>query len=440
MARIVSVKVQKTLSFELGKDRFVDEIGAGPATFVVEKVYKGNLRVNGEIVAGTAPNSACGWSFLDKWVGQRFLLYLIGDGSDDSWDASTCGRTTAVEYATEDLLYLDNMEKLRGKTRVSGDYRGGSVATLENIANRTIRLTGETGTYETKTDANGVYEIYDLPPGKYVLEPEIPNGWKIARHSVLNPEFGPVTKLKFILDANKHVTMDLAFDPSNIVEGNVVGPDGNPMRSVCVSLQKPDQVQKDIHSDCTNSSGEFRIHLVPAGVYVAVLNPDGKLSPEEPFPTTFYPSVTQREKAALITIGNGETVKGINFVVTKLVDMVTVSGILLFSDGKPAAEELVTFAPLNQDAYDRDHSVRTDSEGRFTVQILKGFKGEIFGEFEASLGEYAKCPKLDALIKESVNEDEDYAEIKSPAIKVDAERNTDNLLLQFPFPKCKKKE
>lgn len=29
-------------------------------------------------------------------------------------------------------------------------------------------------TYETKTDENGVFEIYDLPPGKYFIEPEMP--------------------------------------------------------------------------------------------------------------------------------------------------------------------------------------------------------------------------------------------------------------------------
>ena len=33
-------------------------------------------------------------------------------------------------------------------------------------------------TYETKTDEDGIFEIYDLPPGKYFVEPETPGLYK----------------------------------------------------------------------------------------------------------------------------------------------------------------------------------------------------------------------------------------------------------------------
>ena len=106
-------------------------------------------------------------------------MYLIReDEAGTHWRASMCGRSRGLNHATEDLLYLDNMEKVRGKTRVSGNY-GGWNTPLKGVANRTIRITGDKKTYETKTNANGVFEIYDLPPGKYVLEPEIPNGWSL---------------------------------------------------------------------------------------------------------------------------------------------------------------------------------------------------------------------------------------------------------------------
>ena len=125
------------------------------------------------------------------------------------------------------------------------------------------------------------------------------------------------------------------FVPKNAVEGSVVGPDGNPIDGVCIHLLKPDKPDGDSDFACTNINGNFSIRSVPAGTYVAVLNPDGKLSPDEPFPRIFYPNVKQREKAALITIGNGEIVKEINFVISSLAETVTVSGVLCFRMASP---------------------------------------------------------------------------------------------------------
>lgn len=416
IARLISVEPTKSGPGGQEKEAEENEVDRfGPATVLVEKVYKGNLRVNREILTGFFPDVGCGFSFHEKWVGQQFLLYLDRDDkADNHWFASVCGRSRGLERASEDLLYLDNVEKLRGKTRVSGDYGGAWGRPLEGVANRTIRITGDTKTYETKTDSNGVFEIYDLPPGKYVLEPEIPNGWELARYSPLSNQDGtPDNLFPFTLEAKKHVTLELTFVPNNRVEGRVVGPDGNPIEHVCVYLLKPEKPEGDHVSACTNVNGNFSIRSLPSGTYVAVLNPDGKLSPNEPFPRIFYPNGTQREKAALITVGNGESVKEINFGITSLAETVIVSGVLLYSDGEPAAKKLVTFLPLNKDDFYGNHSRYTDNEGRFTLKILKGLQGEIFGDVD---------------------------DIKSPAIKVDPQHDIEDLVLRFTFPQSKRKE
>ena len=407
---------------------------SGIATFLIEKVYKGKLRVNQEFKAGAAPNAACFWSFYGSYVNRQFLLYMFAvDETGDGWWASTCDRTRGIEYATEDLLYLDNMEKLRGKTRVSGSYRAWLGQQLDDVANKRIRIIGEKETFETKTDSKGVFEIYDLPAGEYSLEPEVPKGWAIMDSS----KMASTKSLQFTIDAKKHTTVNVELAPTNAVEGTVVGPDGNPMHGVCAHLQKPDQVGDDTRFDCTDKEGHFRIGLIPAGSYLVVLNPDGKPSSDELYPRLFYPSVTQRERAALITVANGETVKGINFVISSLAETVTVSGVLLFFDGKPAAEELVTFAPPNSKDDKEAEVETTDTEGRFTLKIVKGLKGEIRGDFQANVGEYLKCPKLDALIKATGRE---FAEVHSPPIKIEADQDIENVVLRFTFPRCKRKE
>lgn len=136
-------------------------------------------------------------------------------------------------------------------------------------------------------------------------------------------------------------------------------------------------------------------------------------------------------------VTNGENVTGIDFVITSLAETVTVTGILLFSDGKPVAEELVTFAPPNSRGAMEEEVDTTDAQGRFTLKIVKGLKVEIRGDFQAAIGEYYKCPKLDALIKASGR---DFAEVHSPSIRIEAEKDIENLVLRFTFPKCKRIE
>lgn len=372
------------------------------------------------------------------YVNHQFLLYMYAVGeTGDKWSASICDRTRGVEYATEDLLYLDNMETLRGKTRVSGSYYGWVDHSLDDVANKTVRITGEKETYQTKTDSKGVFEIYDLPPGKYSLEPEVPKGWEIVHISEASGTVTSTKSLKFTLEAKKHTAVNVALAPANRVEGKVVGPDGNVLNGVCVYLQKPDEVEKDAGFNCTDHAGHFRIDKIPAGTYVAVINPDGKPRSDELYSRLFYPSVTQRERAALITIANGETVTGINFVITGFAETITVTGVLLFSDGKPAADELVTFAPPNSSGAIDEEVETTDAQGRFTLKVVKGRKGEIRGDFQASIGEYDKCPKLDALIKAT---GENFAELHSPPVKIDGEQDVENIVLRFTFPKCKRKE
>jgi hypothetical protein len=50
------------------------------------------------------------------------------------------------------------------------------------------------------------------------------------------------------------------------------------------------------------------------------------------------------------------------------------------------------------------------------ISSSEGAKGEILGTRFAFVGDFEKCPKLDALIKAS---GEETAEIKTPALKVD---------------------
>ena len=122
---------------------------------------------------------------------------------------------------------------------------------------------------------------------------------------------------------------------------------------------------------------------------------------------------------------------------------ITVEGVLLFSDGKPVAGESVAFvaagkksAGNDEDIEDpNDASVTTDSKGRFSIKILQGTNGSLFGWMYSYVGKFENCPKLDRLIKQAGSE---MPDIKTSPVEIRATTNLYGVELKFPFPACKK--
>ena len=162
--------------------------GVRSTTMVVEKVFKGNLKVGEQIAFAQGSGGNCVNTFGERAVGEQFLFYLTRPEKlskdffawkDPSlWIDSVCDRSTHIEGAASDLLYLENMSKVKGKTRISGSLDARQDPGID-FAGNTVKIIGAKKTYKTKTNKNGVFEIYDLPPGKYSVEPDIPVGWKI---------------------------------------------------------------------------------------------------------------------------------------------------------------------------------------------------------------------------------------------------------------------
>lgn len=173
-----TVVIVKATSIEKA-DKTYGYKGIRSATTVVEKVFKGNIKVDDEMVFAQGGGSDCIWTFDESSIGQEYLFYLKSSGKDEKvWIVGTCGRSHNLKYAADDLLYLNNLKKVRGKSRISGtvEFEKDTDLSVEGIK---IRVVGTKKTYEVKTDENGVYEIYDLPAGKYFIEPSTPKGWKI---------------------------------------------------------------------------------------------------------------------------------------------------------------------------------------------------------------------------------------------------------------------
>jgi hypothetical protein len=425
--------------------------GVMSTTMRVERVYKGRLKAGDEMTFAQGGGADCVWTFDEKSVGERYLFYLKSlPGLKRLWVASTCGRSNAFDYATDDLLYLDKLDKVRGKTRVSGrvDFDNDDAM---SVAGRTLRIMGGGETREVKTDAHGVYEIYDLPPGTYYVEPELPGGWKLdvfwlmyspsvaggAGRTERPDRNAPPKRIPILLQPGRHASLDVHFEIDDAVAGRVFDPGGRPLDDVCVHAVPPDPNEKSgYHADCTTGGGKFQITELPPGNYILVINSTGGVSSTEPFKTFYYPNVTERERAGVFHVGAGDHLKGFDIYAPYAEATVTIEGVLLYSDGKPVADESVEFkAEKSPEGVDGDAHANTDARGRFRLKVLKGLRGEVNGEMMVYSGEFENCPKLEALIRKS---GEHMPEMRTPALKFQADADTFDVELKFPFPWCKK--
>jgi hypothetical protein len=187
-------------AFDLADNVFVVEIkgienskpsseyprGIKRAKATIEKVFKGKLQAKAEISFDEGTGSDCLWdAFDEKLTGRKLLVYdesVSRPNVSGRYGIDGCGRSGDIEKRAVDFLYLENLDRARGRTRVYGNVY--FTCGKEPVADRKVRIIGASETYVATTGINGIYELYDLKPGEYFLEPEIPKNWKINQNSI----------------------------------------------------------------------------------------------------------------------------------------------------------------------------------------------------------------------------------------------------------------
>ena len=172
---------------------------AGITLATVEKTYKGGMKPGDRIEFHVQDN--CSNSFSN---GGAVLLYLnTPQSGPPRYAASVCGRSDYFGSAVEDILYLDNLSSVKGKTRISGSLKRTEDGLKLGELKVFIRQGGKT--WETTADSNGEYEIYDLPTGEYEIKPELPKGWTINMPGNA-PTADPGRSLTAVLSEGRHTS------------------------------------------------------------------------------------------------------------------------------------------------------------------------------------------------------------------------------------------
>lgn len=443
-ARIVSVEKIREKSDEYDIEYIKSTV------VVVEKVYKGNVKVGDELTFGQGGGADCIWTFDERWIGEKILFYLGAPSKgrpffDEKPDerlmyyAVTCDRSNSYNDAFDDLAYLENIEKVKGKTRLSGTFESWT-KDKPSFANLKVKIIGEKKIYQSKTDEHGFFELYDLPAGEYIIEPQIPKGWKLNNYSAqYSPTIRDFDKIKnqitVVLENKKHTSLELQFEIDNAIRGKIISPVGKPMKDVCITAVSTELDAEEYRgrSDCTDSNGNYSIESISTGSYFLVINANGKIDDEQPFGKLFYPGVSEQKDAAVFTIDAGKFLNGINLRIPSTIELINISGVFSYADGTPVIEEWIKFTPSKTDVY-KEITAKTDNQGRFTMKIPKGAEGKLSGEFYTNY-EYdddaEECPNLKKVIETT---GKTSMTVKSNEVEIQGNESLSDVKVMISFP------
>jgi hypothetical protein len=430
------------------KDEAGELVGDGQLARVnVEQVFK-NMKQT-EVVFRTE-NSTCDAVYKE---GQRWLFYAYYDKKARVWLTHSCDRSTLVEGAADDLLYLQGLPASAQTTRLTvtlkhyEDEPEQGFKRIENLNGVKVRVIGAAKTYEVYTNAEGLAVAEGIPPGSYAVEPDVPKGLKlrfpIYFGSVEYPPDKPSDKQpdnrapKLVLEAKDCASVSFIYSADTSISGRLLGTDGRPLPNVCLALMPADRVVRDNWNfDCTDAQGRYELTEIPPGQYVIVINDDDKISSYAPFHRAFYPGVFERERAGVLTLIQGSNLKDLDIYIPAQEPTRVIQGVLLYSDGKPAAKVHVKFkADSVRDGYDGETGTDTDERGRFSLTVLQGLKGVLYGSMYTYSGEFQNCPQLEKILK-TMNDR--VPELQTKPVRVEVNTDMQEIRLTFPFPYCVK--
>ena len=187
--------------------------------------------------------------------------------------------------------------------------------------------------YRATTDQNGNYKITNLPAGTYFVRP-------LAPSFTLEDEF--TSNIIVINESEAVEDINFALVPAGVITGKISDADGRPLIEEPVTIFPSDtaSVEGGVYDGDlrTDDRGIYRAFGLRPGKYFVSVGRNESL-PGESRPSyrqTFYPSVTEFQKATVLEVTEGSETKNVDIVVGRVVSTFKVSGRVIDAEtGKP---------------------------------------------------------------------------------------------------------
>ncbi|MDQ3635563.1 MAG: hypothetical protein M3405_13795 [Acidobacteriota bacterium] len=183
-----SVIVAKVKSFESAKVPLEMSLAEGEKSDVIEDgqevlleietTFKGKKH---KLLKILQPNSGCDWTFTYSHLEKKYLFYLNYNKKHKRYSIIPCGRNNPINRASNDLSWLNGLPESLKRTRLSGLIQvNDDTDTFPTFPDFEVDIKGKNKTYSVISDKNGLYKVWDLPIGKYIVLPKLPNLYQLA--------------------------------------------------------------------------------------------------------------------------------------------------------------------------------------------------------------------------------------------------------------------
>ena len=416
----------------------------------VEEVFKGKIEHEIEIRSQVA---SCGLFYR---LPEQWLFYVFYDKENSTWSiAGMCGRSRQIEYAAGDLPYLRRLPDSARQTRISGliellksDLEKGTISTA--LSGVKVKIIGERRTAEAYTDSKGIYEIYGLPPGEYLIKTEVRLGMT-GNLQAGNADDSQEESARVVLTEKSCAEGNFTFhlDAATSIAGKVLGPDGHPLPNALIGLH-PKGTQSWLPREVvrlqpkgmralqswqfvhTNNQGDYRLENIPPGEYLIVVNGNADISSYLAFARVYYPGVLKEEDAGIVTVTRGERLENYDISIPSYTTSYKIQGKLLYADRSPVVKGYVRFkADSVEEGTAGEAHTQTDAQGHFSLNILQGLDGVLLGFIYPDRDKFANCPALGNVAPGS------FLETESLRLKITADQQDIELIVPCEKPEAR---
>ncbi len=333
-------------------------------------------------------------------TGQSAVFYLY-PGTTQGWVVPACSHAIgSAEPGGDDLLFLRALPKSALGTRLSGavelyeDSPQEAFKRVGGIPNVRVRVSGpRQPAREVVTNANGVYELYDLPPGSYSVRIDVPSGLKIKFPVVTGsvPVKGNESAVE--LDEDGGVSVDFVLQADTKLSGRILDANGSPVRDVCIDLEPLEGRGKNgaRFFDCSKASGRFKMEMMPPGKYWLVARDEVTRDRVKSKSTLYYPGVRERERGTTIAVEAGKYISDLEIRLPSGEKRRKVLGRFQFADGAPVAGATVTFTSPKSGYTE---TTETHADGSFGLSIVAGMEGQLDGRLGVMELILRRCPEF----------------------------------------------
>ena len=366
-------------------------------------------------------------------TGTRFVFYMRGS-TRRGWGLLWLD---SAEPAGDDLLFLRALPGSARGTRLSGrvelyeDSVAGAFRSAGGVANVPVTIAGpHEFSREIVTNAAGVYELYDLPAGRYAVRIKAPAGLAMKFSTVTGSPYSPPTGSAVELVKNGGASVDFVLQADTRLTGRVLDQAGAPMANVCVHLEEPDGRGKNVGFECSKADGRFTLSMMSPGRYLLVAQDNVKLDNLKSTSTLYYPGVRDRELATVVPVEASRYLNHLDFRLPPGERRYKIEGQFQYADGVPAARATVTFTSP-QSGY--AETATSGADGTFGLLVVAGMRGELSGRLRVLEPILARCPKF------QVEPDRRgmMRFLAASPIRLSADSDAAGIVLRLTSPSCK---